>query len=78
MPTIDLLGIETVLRTEVIKWATPAAKVNFTTFAAFTESNVRIAVSIGQVNSTFCVWYNSSAVRIGIFDGGQEWKVWKS
>jgi hypothetical protein len=78
MLKIDVLGIETVLRTDVIKWVTPAAKVNFTTFAAFTESNVRIPVSIGQVNSNFCVWYNSSAVGIGIFDGGQEWKVWKS
>jgi hypothetical protein len=55
MPKIDLLGIETALRTDLIKWATPAARVNFTTFAAFTESKVRIAVSIGQVNSTFCV-----------------------
>jgi hypothetical protein len=37
--------IEIILRTGLIDWVTPAATVNFTTFAAFAEPNLGLPVS---------------------------------
>jgi hypothetical protein len=41
--------IERILRTGVIDWITPAATINFTTFAAFAEPNLGLPVSIVPV-----------------------------
>jgi hypothetical protein len=75
MPKARALSFAMVWRTEVIERITPAATLDFTTFAASTEPNVGLAVSIRNARATFCVWYNLFAKWKTTVDGGRAWKA---
>jgi hypothetical protein len=75
MPKARALSFAMVWGTEVIERITPAATLDFTTFAASTEPNVGLAVSIRNARAIFCVWYNLFAKWETTVDWGRAWKV---